>query len=246
MSDSRHPIPQDLVFYLSAPHACSYLPGREALTLFADPARPLEQESFTTLSELGFRRSGGLVYTPRCPACNACIPSRVVVNEFTPDRSQRRNWRANSDLEVRTVDSRFSDQHIALYQRYIRSRHPDGSMAVERREEVERFFLCDWSDTFFIEFLQAGNPIALAVVDLLGSGLSAVYTFFDPAEERRGLGVYAVLSLVAEAQRRQLDYVYLGYLIRESPRMAYKARYRPLEQFCDGRWQRDADQNTIT
>ncbi|MCW8918146.1 MAG: arginyltransferase [Gammaproteobacteria bacterium] len=238
MSDASHPLSRDLVFYLSAPHACSYLPGREALTLFADPAQPLTQQDFTTLSELGFRRSGGLVYTPRCPACSACIPSRIVVNEFAPDRSQRRNWRANSDLEVRVIESRFSDQHIALYQRYIHSRHPDGAMAVERREEVERFFLCDWSDTFFIEFLQDGRPIALTVVDLLGSGLSAVYTFFDPTEARRGLGVYAVLSLVAEARRRHLDYVYLGYLIEESPKMAYKARYRPQEHFYDGRWQR--------
>jgi arginine-tRNA-protein transferase len=137
---------------------------------------------------------------------------------------------------VRVLGRQFSDEHIDLYQRYIRSRHPDGSMNVESKQEVERFFLCDWSDTFFIEFLLDGRPIALMVVDAFGSGLSAVYTFFDPAQEKRGLGVYAVLSLVDEAKRRQLPYVYLGYLIHESPKMAYKARYRPLEQFRDGQW----------
>jgi arginyl-tRNA--protein-N-Asp/Glu arginylyltransferase len=238
MNGSHPSIPEDLLFYISAPHDCSYIEGREAMTLFADPERALTQETFTTLSELGFRRSGGLVYTPRCPSCDACIPARIVVEEFKPDRSQRRNWQANSDLEVRIIDRQFCDEHIALYRRYIGARHPDGSMNVESKQEVERFFLCDWSDTFFIEFLQAGHPIALAVVDQLGSGLSAVYTFFDPGEERRGLGVYAVLTLVAEAKRRRLPYVYLGYLIHQSPKMAYKVRYRPLEQFRDGQWQR--------
>jgi arginyl-tRNA--protein-N-Asp/Glu arginylyltransferase len=230
-------IPDDLLFYISAPHDCSYLPDREAVTLFADPERALNQLTFTTLSELGFRRSGGLVYTPRCPACKACIPARIVVADFKPDRSQRRNWQANSDLEVRVISGQFSEEHIELYRRYIRSRHPDGSMNVQSKREVERFFLCDWSDTFFIEFRLAGRLVALAVVDALGSGLSAVYTFFDPAEEKRGLGVYAVLTLLEEAKCRQLPYVYLGYLIHESPKMAYKARYRPLEQLCDGRWQ---------
>jgi arginine-tRNA-protein transferase len=238
MSELPPHIPDDLLFYISAPHDCSYLPDREAVTLFADPERALNQLTFTTLSELGFRRSGGLVYTPRCPACKACIPARIVVADFKPDRSQRRNWQANSDLEVRVINGQFSDEHIELYRHYIRSRHADGSMNVESKREVERFFLCDWSDTFFIEFRLAERLVALAVVDALGSGLSAVYTFFDPAAEKRGLGVYAVLTLMNEARRRQLPYIYLGYLIHENPKMAYKVRYRPLEQFREGQWQR--------
>lgn len=234
---SQHPpIPEELKFYITAPHDCSYLEGREAVTLFADPDSSLDHPTYSTLSEMGFRRSGGLVYTPRCPECQACIPTRIVVDTFKPDRSQRRNARDNGDLEVRVIDATFSDEHIALYQRYIRARHPDGSMNVDSKEEVERFFLCDWSDTFFIEFLLEGRAIALAVVDRLRNGLSAVYTFFDPAEGRRGLGVFAVLTLVEEARCRQLPYVYLGYLISESPKMAYKMRYQPLEQLRDGRW----------
>ncbi len=237
MSYQQNNIPDDLKFFITAPHDCSYLEGREAITLFADPERSLDQLTYSTLSEMGFRRSGGLVYTPRCPACKACIPTRIEVDAFKPDRSQRRNARNNSDLEVRVIEAAFSNEHIALYQRYIRARHPDGSMNVESKQEVERFFLCDWSDTFFIEFLLEGRPIALAVVDAVVSGLSAVYTFFDPAEGKRGLGVFAVLTLVEEAKRRQLPYLYLGYLIHESPKMAYKVRYQPLEQLRDGRWQ---------
>lgn len=239
MSQHHPHFPDDLKFFITAPHDCSYLEGREAVTLFADPERSLDHLTYSTLSEMGFRRSGGLVYTPRCPECQACIPTRILVAEFKPDRSQRRNARDNSDLEVRVIEAAFSDEHIALYQRYIRSRHPDGSMDVESKQEVERFFLCDWSDTFFIEFRLEGRAIALAVVDTLSSGLSAVYTFFDPAEGKRGLGVFAVLSMVEEAKHRQLPYLYLGYLIHESPKMAYKARYQPLEEYRDGAWHFD-------
>ncbi len=236
MGHMQPAIPEDLTFYISAPHDCSYLQGREASTLFADPERSLGSATFSALSEMGFRRSGGLVYTPRCSGCTACIPVRIVVDEFRPDRSQRRSMKANRDLQLRISDSVFSDEQIELYMRYVRARHPGDSMDVESREEVERFFLCDWSDTFFIEFLLNGRLVGLSVVDALQNGLSAVYTFFDPAEVKRGLGVFAVLSLVEEAKRRRLPYLYLGYLIHESPKMAYKSRYRPLQQLRNGQW----------
>lgn len=206
------------------------------MTLFADPERPLDPATFSALSEMGFRRSGCLVYTPRCPECQACIPVRLAVQEFTPDRSQRRNLKHNVDLQRSLLPGRFSEQHIALYRRYIRHRHPGDSMDVESREEVERFFLCDWSDTRLMEVRMHDRPVAVTVVDQLRNGLSAVYTFFEPDQARRGLGVYAVLALIEEARRCGLPYVYLGYLISESPKMAYKSRYRPLEQWRNGQW----------
>lgn len=238
-------IPTDLKFYITAPHECSYLDGRVAVTLFADPERSLDPLTFASLSEMGFRRSGCLVYTPRCPECSACIPTRVVVDRFKPDRSQRRNLKANSDLEVRVIDGAFTEQHIELYRHYIRARHPGDSMDVESRAEVERFFLCNWSNSFFLEFLLEGKPIALTVVDELRDGLSAVYTFYEPGVSKRGPGVFAVLSLVKEARRRGLPYVYLGYLIHESPKMAYKSRYQPLEEYFEGGWRPSHDSNAF-
>lgn len=236
MSHDRPAIPEELTFYISAPHECSYLEDRDSVTLFADPEASLERETFSALSEMGFRRSGCFVYTPRCPGCQACIPVRIVVDEFKPNRSQRRCIQANRDLDIRVIESQFSDEHIDLYRRYIQDRHPDGSMNVSERKEVEQFFLCEWSDTFFLEFRLEGKVIALAVVDKLRNGLSAVYTFFDPAYNKRSLGVYAVLALVDETRRRQLPYLYLGYLIYESAKMAYKANYRPMEQLRHGQW----------
>jgi arginine-tRNA-protein transferase len=225
-----------MVFYASAPHPCGYLEEQDAVTLFADPKAPMSTELYSALSDLGFRRSGEYVYTPRCPACSACLPVRIPVADFRPDRSQRRNRKQNSDLEVTILPAEFHESHFALYQRYIHSRHPDGSMATPEPEQYKRFFGSSWCDTRYVEFSLDDRPLAITVMDVLKHGLSAVYTFFDPAAGKRGLGVYAVLWLIEEARRRGLSYVYLGYLIHESPKMAYKAKYRPLEVFRHGYW----------
>lgn len=236
MSSPHDFIPPELLFYASAPHPCSYLEGEEAVTLFADPEARMTPQLYSALSELGFRRSGEYVYSPRCPRCSACLPVRVPVAGFTPDRSQRRNWKQNQDLEVTVLPADFRDSHFALYQRYIQSRHPDGSMATPDKEQYSRFFGSSWCDTSYVQFSLNGRPLAVAVTDVLNNGLSAVYTYFDPDEFKRGLGVFAVLWLIEESKRRGLPYLYLGYLIHESPKMAYKAHYRPLEVFRHGRW----------
>lgn len=236
MSSPHDVIPPEMIFYASAPHPCGYLEEQDAVTLFADPKAPMSTELYSALSDLGFRRSGEYVYTPRCPACSACLPVRIPVADFRPDRSQRRNRKQNSDLEATILPAEFRESHFALYQRYIHSRHPDGSMATPEPEQYKRFFASSWCDTRYVEFSLGGRPLAITVMDVLKHGLSAVYTFFDPAAGKRGLGVYAVLWLIEEARRRGLSYVYLGYLIHESPKMAYKAKYRPLEVFHHGYW----------
>lgn len=236
MSSPHDFIPPELLFYATAPHPCGYLEEQSAVTLFADPNAPMNMELYNALSELGFRRSGEHIYTPRCPACSACMPVRIPVESFRPDRSQRRNWKQNSDLQANVLPAGFREEHFELYRRYIDSRHPDGSMASPTPDQYNRFFGSSWCDTRYVEFRDGSGVVAVAVMDVLESGLSAVYTFFDPDEGKRGLGVYAVLWLVEEARRRGLPYVYLGYLIHESPKMAYKSRYRPLEVFRQGFW----------
>lgn len=236
MSSPHDFIPPELLFYATAPHDCGYLEEESAVSLFADPKAPMNTELYSALSDLGFRRSGEYIYTPRCPACSACIPVRIPVAEFQPNRSQRRNWRRNDDLMIRSFPPEFRPEHFALYQKYMDSRHPEGSMATPDPEQYKRFFGSTWCDTRYVEFSLDNKPVAVSVMDILNNGLSAVYTYFDPDEAKRGLGVFAVLWLVEEAKRRGLSYVYLGYLIHESPKMAYKARYHPLEAYRHGTW----------
>lgn len=229
-------LPEDLAFYISPPHPCSYLPDREAITLFGDPNAELDTAIYSDLAELGFRRSGSHLYRPRCQDCSACQPIRLDIENFRPNRSQKRNWKHNRDLTVIPRPATYCEEHYQLYRRYILTRHPDGSMISDSPEHYIEFLSSPWSETRFIEFRNAEKLLAVAVMDILRTGLSAVYTFFDTDEAHRGLGTLAVLWLVEEAKRRRLPWLYLGYLIEESKKMAYKAHYQPLQHYRHGYW----------
>jgi arginine-tRNA-protein transferase len=163
------------------------------------------------------------------------------VREFRPRRSQRRAWRANADLEVRPARPLFSEEHFRLYERYLTARHSGGGMDEPTPGQYLEFLTSPWADTVFYEFRQGGALVAVAVADRLEDGLSAVYTFFDPDLPARSLGVFAILWEVAEARRLDREFVYLGYWIRESAKMRYKAEYRPLEYLTGAGWRRALD-----
>ena len=173
---------------------------------------------------------------PHCPNCDECVSVRIplVKQKFT--RNELRTIRRNSDLTVRILSSKFLEEHFDLYQRYINSRHNDGSMANPSKSDYHRFLICDWTDTIFIEFRLNSELIAVAVSDVLTTGLSAVYTFFDPEFPTRSLGHFAILTQINEAKSRDLDYLYLGYWIKDCNKMSYKRRYKPLEGFSNDQW----------
>ena len=232
-----HPPEQfELAFYITVPSSCNYLPGRKAVTVFADPFAGMSKVLYSTLVEHGFRRSGNHVYVPYCPNCNACVPARIPVTRFHASRSQRRTWQRNADVTVQRVTAAFHEDHYQLYQRYAAQRHPGGDMEHYGREQYLSFIGCSWGETCLYEFRCGTELLAIASVDHLRNGLSAVYTFFDPAKSERGLGTYAVLWQISEAARLNLPFVYLGYWIAESDKMKYKANFHPLEIYRDGSW----------
>ena len=225
-----------LKFFATPPHACSYLEDERATTLFVDPAARIDPPLYSALSQLGFRRSGRHLYRPHCQACNACIPVRVRIEDFTPSRSQRRVERRNAGLTVTSAPPRLSDESYALYARYIEARHADGDMYPPSPDQFASFLFSDWSDTRFLSFRDDGRLVAVAVVDLVADGLSAIYTFYDPDEDARSLGRYAILWQLADARRRGLPHLYLGYWIKQCRKMNYKTDFRPLEMFLGERW----------
>ena len=228
-----------LTFYATPEHECSYLPQRQATTLFADPRFPKDIGLYTMLSRNGFRRSGEHIYRPHCSACQACIPIRVPVDRFTPKRSQRRAWNRNRDIYVNPCEPRIRDEHFALYQRYLHFRHRGGGMDNPTREQYVQFLTSVWSETIFHEFRCQGRLMAVCVTDTLLDGLSAVYTYFDPDVPQRSLGVYTVLWQIEEARRCGKQWLYLGYLIHASPKMSYKSEYQPQEHFINNQWTPD-------
>ncbi len=227
-----------LAFYSTPRYACSYLPGREAVTLFADPSITKTPTLYAQLSAYGFRRSGEHLYRPRCPHCSACVPVRVPVAEFRPSRSQRRTQRRNAGLEVRVREAAFDVEHFALYRRYLGSRHAGGGMDNPTVESYMDFLTATWSETEFHELRLEGRLVAVAVIDRMPEALSAVYTFFDPDLSGRSLGRQAVLHQIAYARRESLRWVYLGYWIKGCRKMLYKNEYQPLEHYVDGHWTR--------
>jgi leucyl-tRNA---protein transferase len=230
-----------LPLYLTGEHSCSYLDGVQARTLFVDPTACIDGATYQTLIDQGFRRSGAHVYRPACRGCACCIPVRLPVNDFVPNRSQRRNWRLNApEITLSDGPAAFCAEQFDLYRRYLTGRHADGTMAEDATEDSYRRFLVEsWGGTTrFIEFRLDGRLVGVAVTDVLEQGLSAVYTFFDPELGERALGTFGVLAQIQTARRLGRPYLYLGYWIAESRKMVYKERFRPIEAWDGQCWRR--------
>lgn len=230
-----------IAFFLTTAHKCGYLPGRQAVNVVVDPGLPVGTRLYSRLAALGFRRSGNRVYRPACPGCAACIPLRVPVETFRHNRIQRRVWSRNGDLTVRERLPEFDAEHYALYCQYIAGRHPNGGMDEATPEGYLAFVSGQGIETRLIEFRQSDRCVAVAVVDVLVDGLSAVYTFFDTGQARRSLGVYAVLWQIEAVRKLGKKWLYLGYWIVDCRKMSYKVAYHPYELLLEGHWRRFGD-----
>jgi len=228
---------QNISLYLTTEHDCGYLPDHLATNLVPDPRIEMSMPLYNQLIELGYRRSGSHTYRPHCKNCDQCIPCRIPVNRFTPNRSQRRCMQINKNCTIQQLQAGYRDEHFELYQRYVNARHADGNMANPLPEDYKHFLYSDWSDTCFFEIREHGQLLAVVVCDRVNSGLSAVYSFFQPGATRRGLGNFCVLRMIEQTKQLGLHYLYLGYLISGSRKMKYKQYFQPLEVLLDNRWQ---------
>jgi leucyl-tRNA---protein transferase len=226
-----------LHFYRTAAMPCPYVEGRVERKLVTELAGRDGPGFYNELSRGGFRRSHHLAYRPACAGCNACVPVRIVAPEFVPGRSLRRVAARNADVTVRISEPKASVEQFRVFTRYQHSRHNDSEMASMTYGDYRAMIEDSPVATRLIELRGPdGRILGGCLVDLLDDGLSAVYSFYDPSDQRRGLGTFLILALIDAALRRQTPYVYLGYWIAESPKMAYKSRFRPLEGLSAQGW----------
>jgi arginine-tRNA-protein transferase len=224
-------------FYTTAPLPCPYVQGRTERKVVTEIAGPEAEAMHDRLSRAGFRRSHNIAYAPVCPGCNACVPIRIPTATFQPDRGLRRIARTNEGVEGFEVPPRATAEQFQLFQRYQQARHGDGDMATMSFYDYRAMVEDTPIDSLIVEFRDPDDRLLGAcLTDRLGDGLSAVYSFFIPGVEKRSLGTFTILWLIERARALGLPYVYLGYWVGESRKMAYKARFRPSEILVAGTW----------
>jgi arginine-tRNA-protein transferase len=236
-------------FYLTAPSPCPYLPGRQERKVFTHLVGPHSSELHDLLTQGGFRRSQGIAYRPACESCLACVSVRVCVDLFRPTPSMRRVWKANCDLVGRFCAAQATSDQYRLFRHYLDSRHSDGGMAHMSVLDYALMVEDSHVDSGVVEYRRRGPDsfvsgrdqgeiIGCSLTDLLSDGLSMVYSFFDPDERARSLGTFMILEHIERARKLGKPYVYLGYWVEGSPKMAYKARFRPQERLTPRGWVR--------
>jgi arginine-tRNA-protein transferase len=224
-------------FFATASVPCPYVEGRAERKVIIELPDGEAALLYNTLSRAGFRRSHRFAYRPACRACQACVPVRISVEQFRHSRSTRRVRNLNRNVAARLAAPRATVEQFRLFATYQRSRHRDSDMAAMSFADYRSMIEDTPLPTAVAEFRdETGQLLAASLVDRLDDGLSAVYSFFDPALEKRSLGTWSILWLVEECRRRGLAYVYLGYWIGESPKMAYKSRFPALERLTQGSW----------
>ncbi len=240
-------------FYLTAEAPCPYLPGKQERKVFTHLLDADANTINSMLTTAGFRRSQTIAYKPACDGCSACVSVRIPVDRFAPTQSMRRIIRRNTDLERRVREPHATEPQFELLRAYLQDRHAAGGMADMDEDDFGAMVEETTVDTVLFEYwgraANADHPdlddvplsrpdlLASSVTDVIDDGLSMVYSFFDPGEQARSLGTYMILDHVVKARELGLPYLYLGYWIEDCRKMAYKARFQPLEALTQDGWE---------
>jgi len=233
---------QKLQFYVTTPYPCGYIAKNLAQSLIATPHQLVDAAVYSELISQGFRRSGKFAYRPHCEYCNACVPVRIVLDQFMPTRSQKRAYKQHSDLTANILPLSYHQTHFELYAQYQALRHTADQDFKQNNyaNEAEQYqqFLCQSNvESLMIEFRNVQNQVKIvSVIDIVRDGISAVYTFYNANDQKTSYGTHAIMWLINWAKGLNLPYLYLGYWVEGSQKMAYKEKFNVQEKLVDGTW----------
>ena len=242
MTLPSEPALHKLQFYVTTPYKCGYLPNKLAQSLIAAPHHLVDSNIYSGLIQQGFRRSGKFAYRPHCENCRACIAIRLILDEFTPSRSQKRAYKQHADLTAHILPLNYYHSHFKLYTEYQMLRHAEAEPSNQNDEndganQYLQFLCMSNVESLMIEFRDTSNQVKIvSVVDVVRDGVSAVYTFYDALENKASFGTYSIMWLTEWTKNLGLPYLYLGYWIADSQKMAYKQQFKPQEKLIDGEW----------
>jgi leucyl-tRNA---protein transferase len=239
LSIERRNFPQ---FFITAPTPCPYLPGKFERKVFTHLIGADSRNLNTMLSQGGFRRSQNIAYRPACDHCQACTSVRVPVQDFELTKSFKRVLQKNADLVTQVVKARATSEHYSLFRGYIDTRHSEGGMADMSVLDFAAMVDDTVADSRIVEYrfdegcANAGELASAVLMDVLGDGISMIYSFYEPSYEERSLGTLMILDAIARAQSMGLPYLYLGYYVSGSKKMEYKARFMPQQRLTVDGW----------
>ncbi len=223
-------------FYVTTSYACGYIEGLASQSLVATPHHLISQHHYNDLIKKGFRRSGKFTYKPYCELCNACIPIRINVKNFVPSKSFKRIIKKHQHLQTSVLTLSFHENHFKLYLEYQKMRHEKTKTTDDDVNQYSEFLLQSNIDSRLIQFQDQDDLKIVSFVDVIDDGISAVYTFYDTHDKSLSYGTYSILWLINWCIEKKLDYVYLGYWIKESKKMNYKTHFKPFELFINNEW----------
>ncbi|MFW5431905.1 MAG: arginyltransferase [Methylophilaceae bacterium] len=232
---------QKLQFYVTTPYTCGYIAKNLAQSLIATPYSMVDADIYSGLIKQGFRRSGKFAYRPHCEHCSACIPVRLILDQFTPTRSQKRAYKQHIALTANVLPVAFHQEHFNLYTQYQALRHPEEALEKNENadeEEQYRQFICQSNvESLMVEFRDSQNQVKIvSIIDNIADGTSAVYTFYNATELKASYGTYAIMWLINWTKQLNLPHLYLGYWIQESQKMTYKEKFNVQEKLMNGEW----------
>ncbi len=227
-----------MYFYLTEQYSCSYIKGFQARSQVASPPQSINYSSYNDLIKSGFRRSGIFSYKPHCDKCKSCVPIRIPIQRFVPNKTQKRTaTRLEKTLSYQSEDLSFKEEHFLLYKQYQAIRHPGSGMDQDDRDQYTQFLLASNVKTELVTFRDKFKTLKMVCIfDILENGISSVYTFFSPNEKSTSYGTYGILWQIEECRKRELSFLYLGYWIDQSSKMAYKTKFRPYQILDKGSW----------